>query len=168
MKKIVIYFVILISLSNCNAQQKTTNLDRKIVMCYMGHKYTETQNTSFLNQELMFIKDKDSLIMNIKIPFDMSKSEILKQNVFYDCVLKIGIIYTFTLKKICGTEIPSEINSYYKTNTVFSETNCSKFTETKKNTAYLSKGNYGKYIDIDNELYEIINLSPSDECKFFH
>ncbi|MES2573772.1 MAG: hypothetical protein V4572_02410 [Bacteroidota bacterium] len=168
MRKIALYILILVSLSNCKAQQQEKSQNLKITARYVGQKYKETQNISFLNDELQFLKDKDNLVINIKIPYDSTKPEILKQGIFYNCELKHNIVYTFTLKKICVSDIPSEFNSYYKTNATFSDSNCSKFTEKKVNTNYQFKGTYGKYVDIDNELYEVIDLLPNDNCNFSH
>lgn len=66
------------------------------------------------------------------------------------------------------SEIPESFNSYYKTNAIVDEKDCSKFSEVEKNTAYNYIGNYGKYVDIDGVLYEVVGLNPSDECVFQH
>jgi hypothetical protein len=162
MKKLVLSTFILFSLLSCKTQES-------LLLQYIGYQYRETLNKSFIDKEMLFLKGKDSLIINIKIPFDLSKPEILNQGIFYNCHLKKDSIYTIKLKKICVSDIPDDFNSYYKTNGFFSDKNkCSRFTEIRKDTEYLYKGNYGKYIDINNELYEIIGLSPSDICFFSH
>lgn len=145
----------------CKAQDK-------LKLHYVTHNYNETKNKSFINNELVFLKNKDTLRMNIKVPFDSKKAEIIDLGIFYNCHLKPGILYIFELKKICLTDIPEMYNSYYRLNAVFDENDCSKYKELELNTAYEYKGNYGMYIDINNVLYQIIGLSPNEECVFQH
>lgn len=146
---------------SCKAQEKAA-------LRYIGHQYKVTKNKSFVNNELTFIKDKDTLKVNIKVPFDERNAEIINRGIYYNCHLKEDTVYTITLKKICSTDIPEVFNSYYKTNTIPDKKDCSKFTEVEKNTNYEYKGNYEKYVDIDGVLYEVIGISPDDSCFYPH
>jgi len=114
------------------------------------------------------LKENDTLEMNLRIPFNSNKHEIIDKGIFYNCHLKPGTVYTITLKKICTNDIVDVPNSYYKTNIIPEKKNCSRFTEIEKNTRYEYKGNYGKYIDFKNTLYEIIDLTPNGDCAFQH
>lgn len=151
----------LLTLFSCKAQEKVTLL-------YLGYQYNNTKNSSFVSKELNFLKANDTLHMNIRLPYDTIKHEIINRGIYYNCHLKKDTTYTFTLKKICVNNIPDVPNSYYKTNTIPNKKDCSKFTEVEKNTGYKYEGNYGKYVDIDRTLYEIIGLSPNDGCFFPH
>lgn len=137
---------------------------------YIGFFYELTKNESFINKVIMFQSlEKDTLSMNVKLPIDTTHM-VIDRGIYYNCHLKENTIYTITLKKICVNEIPEVCNSYYRTNVVFDDKDCSKFTEFEKNTPYnylcgYSKG-YGKFVDIDGFLYEIIGLKPDDDCFY--
>lgn len=151
--------ICLFSCCSCKGQESLT-------MRYVGHRYKETKNKSFINDELIFLKGKDSLFINVKLPFDLNNHQIVDRGIFYNCHLKKDTTYTLTLKKICVKDISDVPNSYYMTNAIFNKKDCSKFTEIKRNTKYKYEGNYGKYVDMNGGLYEIIRLSPSDGCFF--
>jgi hypothetical protein len=144
---------------SCKAQEKMT-------LKYIGQQYKGTKNENFVNQEIIFLKANDTFRVNIKMPFDVKSKKIINRGIYYNCHLKSGTVYTITLKRICVNSIPDVPNSYYKTNTIPDKKDCSKFTEVEKNTAYRYEGNYGKYVDIDGALYEIVGLSPGDGCVF--
>lgn len=144
----------------CNAQEK-------VIANYIGYSFNSTKNSSYLSQELRFIKENgDTLKMNLRLPYDTISHNIINRGVFYNCHLKESVTYTFTLKKICASDIPEAFNSYYKTNIISDKKDCSKFTEIEKKTEYNYTGNYGKYVDINKTLYEILNISPDDGCIF--
>lgn len=153
--------MVLFAFSSCKAQEKLT-------LRYLGHQYKETKNRSFVNDELIFMKDKDTLRINIKVPFDEKNKQITNRGIYYDCHLKEGVIYTISLKRMCVDNIPEVFNSYYQTNTISDKEDCAKFNEVKKHTEYNYTGNYGKYVDIDRVLYEIIEISPDDNCFLSH
>jgi hypothetical protein len=160
--KTIYSIVILFSFFGCKAQESFT-------LKYISQQYKETSNVSFINKEMLFFNGNDSLIWNFKIPFDVNKPEIIDEGIYCNCHLKIDSIYILKLKKICVSDIKEDINCYYKINGLFSdEYNCSRFTEIKKNSEYLYKGNYQKYLDFNNELYEIVGLLPSKDCFFAH
>ncbi|GGE99254.1 hypothetical protein SAMN05443634_102300 [Chishuiella changwenlii] len=161
MRLLILYGIMFFLFFNCKAQEKMT-------LRYVDHQYKETKNKSFVNNELVFIKSEDTLRMNVKVPFKQSNAQIINRGIFYNCHLKENTIYTITLKKICINDIPEAFNSYYRTNTITDKTDCSKFTEIKNNTNYEYKGDYEKYVDIDNVLYEIIELSPNTGCFYPH
>ncbi|WP_288443870.1 hypothetical protein [uncultured Chryseobacterium sp.] len=159
--RIVVYGIIMLTTFSCKAQEKVT-------LSYVSHQYNKTHNKSFLNNELTFLKGKDTLKVNIKVPFDETNAQIVNQGIFYNCHLKKDTLYTFTLKKVCITDIPEGFSSYYKTNMIPDKKDCSKLVEIQKNTEYKYSGNYGKYVDINRVLYEITGITPDDSCFFPH
>lgn len=74
----------------------------------------------------------------------------------------------FRMQKKCVTDIPETFNSYYRLNTIPDKDDCSKFIEIKKDTEYNYLGDYGKYVDINSCLYEIIKIYPDDNCFYPH
>lgn len=95
--------------------------------------------------------------------------EIINRGLYYNCILTPGNAYIITLKKISKNGLPEETNSYYKTNAIFNDKQDSaKFIEVPKDTQYMYKGYYERYVDINNILYEIIGLSPDAECFYPH
>lgn len=161
MKTIIVFAIMLFTLCGCKAQDKIT-------LCYIGYQYKETKNNSFLNKQLLFTHNEDTLKMNLRLPFDISNHNVIDSGIFYNCHLKKGTTYTITLKKTCVTDIHETFNSYYNINTIPDKTDCSRFIEIRKNTRFRYFGNYGKYVDIDGVLYEIIGLSPDDDCCYPH
>ena len=161
MKTIIVFVIMLFTLCGCKAQDKIT-------LCYIGYQYKETKNNSFLNKQLLFTHNEDTLKMNLRLPFDISNHNVIDSGIFYNCHLKKGTTYTITLKKTCVTDIHETFNSYYNINTIPDKTDCSRFIEIRKNTRFRYFGNYGKYVDIDGVLYEIIGLSPDDDCCYPH
>lgn len=159
MKTLTLYSLLLLSVVSCKAQEKVTAR-------YIGHRYKESKNKSFINNQLLFLNGNDTVQMNLRVPFDMSKPEIIDRGIYYNCHLKSDTVYTIKLKKICVSDMPDVPNNYYKINTIPDKKDCSKFTEVEKNTGYKYEGNYGKYVDVKNVLYEIIGLSPSGDCIF--
>lgn len=158
----ILVILALLSFYSCKAQEK---IDLK----YIGYTYKETDNDSFINRELRFLNhDKDTLKINIKMPFDRNDPKIINPGIYYNCNLKENSTYILTLKKVCINNIPDSDNSYYKINGLFKDENCSEFKELKKNTPYLYQGNYGKYVDINNILYEVINVNPNADCMLPH
>jgi hypothetical protein len=161
MRTLILYGIMLLSSFGCKAQDNIT-------ASYIWYQYQETKNNSFIRRELLFLEKRDTLRINIRMPFNTQKPQIVSPGIFYNCHLKENTVYTITLKKICVSEIPEAFTSYYKTNTIPDRKDCSQFTEIEENTEYKYTGNYGKYVDIDGTLYEIIGLSPSDGCVFQH
>ncbi len=118
--------------------------------------------------------------MNVRLPLkvdinnkkDTIGLNIIDNGIYYNCHLQKDTIYTIQLKKICVNEIPDFCNSYYKINAVFENKDCSEFSEINKNTPYEYKcgysKDYGKFIDIDNTLYEIVDLKPTNNCFYPH
>jgi hypothetical protein len=154
----IVFF--LFSLNNCFAQEK-------LIVHYIGSQLKSTKNYSFLSKELKFLKEnKDTLKMNIRLPYDTINHKIIDMGIFYNCHLREDTVYIIILKKICVNDITDVPNSYYKINTIPDKNDCSLFTEMEKNTIYKYEGNYGKYVDINNELFEIMGLSPSNDCFF--
>lgn len=141
MKVLVICVVFIITCLNCKAQEQITG-------SYMGYQYTKTKNTSFINMQLLFLNNNDTLTLNVKLPFDREKATVQDFGIFYNCHLKEDTVYTITLQKICADSIKDMPNSYYIINTIPNNEDCSKFTEVEKNTVYKYEGNYGMYVDI--------------------
>jgi len=163
MRTLMLYMILSVFLlSNCNAQNKLT-------LRYLGYQFNSTKNKSFVSQDLKFLKDdKDTIHMNVRLPFDTITYNIIDRGIFYGCHLKKDTVYTITLKKICVNNIPDVPNDYYKINTIPDQKDCSKFIEIEKNTKYKYEGNYGKYVDISGILFEIMGLNPSGGCFFQH
>jgi len=161
MKKTIITSALLFLICYCQAQETFTGK-------YVGFSYGLTKNESFINKTIRFVSfDNDTLLINLKLPIDTTHN-IIDMGIYYNCHLQRDTIYTITLKKICVNEIPDVCNSYYFTNTVFDDVDCTKFTEIEKNTPYeykcgYSKG-YGKFVDIKGLLYEIVELKPDKDC----
>jgi hypothetical protein len=135
-------------------------------MKYVGYEYVETLNKSFINKRILFLKNSDSIIFNIKIPFTIEEKKVYDPGIFFNCTLRKDSIYSFELKRSLEIEIPKDYNSYYITNCVFNHIFESKFTEIKRDTKYMFKGNNGMFIDIDNELYLILKMTPTHDCIF--
>lgn len=138
---------------------------KKITVQYIGQQFTTTQNKSFLNNELLLLKGKDTIRMNVKLPYNSLALDTINNGILYRCFLKQNTLYTFKLKPICPEAIPDAVNSYYKINAVSSKRKCSTFSEIKKDTEFMYR-NPGKYIDIDHKIYEIMELWPDKDCAF--
>jgi len=159
MRALIICVTLIMTSYGCKAQKQITG-------SYIGYQYTKTKNASFINRQLFFLNNNDTLILNVKLPFDREKATVQYFGIFYNCHLKEDTVYTITLQKICADSIKDTPNSYYITNTVPNNEDCSKFTEVEKNTVYKYEGNYGMYVDMKGTLYEIIKLTPDDGCVF--
>lgn len=155
MRLTVLYTIILLTICFYHTEKKLT-------LRYIGYEYKESKNKSFLNKELIFMRDEDTLRINLRLPYDAVNRTVFCRGFPHNYFLKEDKRYTFTLKEICVTEIPEIFNSYYKINTIPDTTNCSKFTEIEKDTEFSYIGNYEKYVDIDNVLYEIIDIYYED------
>jgi hypothetical protein len=141
------------------------SFQKKITVQYIGQRYTSTENKSFLNNELLLLKGKDTIHMNVKLPFDPATSDTINNGILYRCFLKTNKLYTIKLKSICPADIPDVVNSYYKINVLPSKKNCSTFTEIKKDTEFLQR-NPGKYVDIGHKIYELTGISPDTDCAY--
>lgn len=118
-----------------------------------------------MNNELMLLKGKDTIHMNVKLPYNSTESDTINNGILYRCFLKEKRTYTLKLKPICPTDIPEVINSYYRINTIPTKKNCSSFTEVKKDTEFQQR-NPGKYVDIDHRIYELMGISPDTDCAY--
>lgn len=156
---IVVYF--LVFGVGCKAQVRDYS-----GLKYVGFVYTGTLNKSFVNKQLRFVKGRDTIIINLKLPFDRKTSNIYDQGIFYNCSLRQDTIYSFVLAPATTDSIPKEYNSYYRLNTKFNSLN--HFTEIRNNTSYQYKGSYGMYVDIENRLYLIRNMIPAGDCVMQH
>ena len=167
MKKnhIIITVLSLISIINCTAQTiiKYNNF------IYKGYTLNKTFNTGFINKKLLFVKNRDTIYINQKLPYSTHKLTFYDYGIYFNCHLEIDSLYTFKLKKIRKKDVPSYFNNYYRINTLFkNRSNPSRFIEIKRNTAFLIKGYYDKYFDLNNELFEIMELSPLSGCGIIH
>jgi hypothetical protein len=157
-KTFVLGIALLTVIAACSTQ-------KKITAQYIGQRYTSTQNKSFVNNELLLLKGKDTIHMNVKLPYNLAESDTINNGILYRCFLKTNKLYTIKLKPICPADIPDVVNSYYKINTIPSKKNCSTFTEIKMDTEFLQR-NPGKYVDINNRVYELTGLWPDTDCAF--
>lgn len=131
---------------------------------YIGTSNSATLNSSFVNKRMVFLNGKGSVIMNIKIAFDIKERKIYDPGIFYNCKLDSNSKYSFKLWKIRPADIPKEYNTYYRTNCIFKTKNGSRFKEFKKDTKYYFVGNTGMYVDINHELFEIKKMTPANGC----
>lgn len=148
---------------SCKAQDTLTYKVK-----YIGFSFETTKNRSFINRSLIFINNKDTFILNQKLPYKSEKPKVNYSGIYYNCHLKEDVVYTIVLKSFCVRDIPKSFNNYYITNTIPDKNDCSMFKENERNTKYKYYGNYEKYVDIAGRLYEVIGLSPSDDCFFPH
>lgn len=161
----ILLYLLYFSICSCKSYSQLTLNQVK----YVGSSYKSSFNKSFVTNQLKFLNKADTVLINLRLPFDSSTNSIINKGLFYSCKLATDSFYSFTLKRSNYDAIPKEWNSYYRTNAIFLSGNRrSKFKEIKKDTEYLYKGNYGRFVDVNNELYEIILLSPSSSCGLYH
>jgi hypothetical protein len=132
---------------------------------YLGQKYGPTFNNNFINNELILLRGKDTIRMNVKLPFDSEKEDTINEGILYRCSLKTDKTYTIKLKPATPKHIPAALNSYYKLNAVFPRKRSSRFEEIRKTTEYM-RTNPGKYVDIDHHVYELLEIWPDTDCAF--
>jgi hypothetical protein len=157
-RKTFLFRIALIALISACSSQK------EIIVQYIGQRYSKTQNKSFVNNELLLLKGKDTIHMNVKLPYDPATGDTINGGILYRCFLKADKLYTIKLKCIYAADIPDAVNSYYKIN-ILQPGKRSSFREIKKDTEYLRR-NPGKYVDINNRVYELLQLSPDTDCAF--
>jgi len=164
MRRFVILLIISICFFGCKAQNLLKYQDLK----YAGVSYQGTLNSSFVNKRIVFTQGADSIVFNVKIPWDSTTKNINDPGIFYNCTLKQDTVYSFVLKKVSPAAIPKGYNSYYLSNGKFHDIKKSKFTEISKNTPYKYQGTNGMFIDIDHDLLLIEKMSPTTDCVFQH
>lgn len=162
MKKLISGLFVLLFASGCMAQQVVKFKGLK----YIGFAYQGTSNKSYVNKRIKFFDGKDTVFFNLKLPFDTSNNNIYDQGIYYNCTLKNNVEYSFELKKVTADSIPKEYSSYYFTNTKFLSGN--KFIDVRKDTPYTYRGEYGKFVDVNNELYLIVKMTPAGDCIMQH
>jgi hypothetical protein len=139
---------------------------KKLTLRYIAQRYTRTVNKSFLNNELLFLNGKDTLRMNVKLPYNPVASDTVNTGIYRRCHLKKDRVYSFKLKPVNGKDIPDVLNSYYKLNAIFSsEKRNATYTEVKKDTEFLQR-NPGSFIDMNGQVYEIMELMPDQDCDY--
>ena len=149
-------------LGSCRAQTQLVLTKIK----YVGYSYKQSANKNFVTKELLFFKNADTLRINVRLPFDSKNRSINDDGLFYWCQLKSDSVYSFTLRRTTSSEIPTQWDSYYKSNADFNgDQRFSKFKEIRKDTEFNFKGNYGKFVDFNGELFEIISLLPATGCQ---
>jgi hypothetical protein len=158
MKSITICTVLLLFFFACSTQ-------KKITVQYIGQRYSGTQNKSFVNNELLLLKGKDTVHMNVKLPYNSVTGDTINNGILYRCFLKADKLYRIKLKCIRPAVIPDVVNSYYKINLLPSKKRCATFTEIKVDTEFLQR-NPGKYVDINHRVYELLELSPDTDCAY--
>jgi hypothetical protein len=132
----------------------------------MGQHYSKTKNKSFVNSELVFLRGKDIIRMNLKIPYNPLTSDTINSGIYRRCYLKPGTLYTFKLRPVKASDIPDVLNSYYKINVVFDgRRRGAPFSEFEKDTEFLQR-NPGSFVDIDSKVYEITELMPDRDCAY--
>lgn len=173
MKQYIIFTIIIFLFAHlCISQEKIINLENTRLI---DRRY-EIIDKTYFNEIYLFLNFTDTLKINSKKVYNYedvlksNKIEFYSNGLFYNCQLKKDSIYSFKIKKVCKEKIISTYNNFYLTNAIFNDTNnCSKFKEIKnENVYYENQLNVSRYIDINNELYEIIGLTPSNDCFFGH
>lgn len=161
MKNLFLKFILFFLITQSYAQDT-------LRLKYLGSSFEKTKNDSYINKKMLFVTNMDSIYINLKVPFDKSRSIVLDNGIFYGCELQINTVYSLIIRKVCLTAVPKEYNSYYKTNTVFHVESDSSFIEIQNNTKIESIGRLNNFVDINSCLYEILNLQPNNTCKFQH
>ena len=156
--KYIAAIISLILVSACSSQ-------KTITVQYIGQNFSSTFNKSFVNNELLLLKEKDTIRMNVKLPYDPVTGDTINNGILYRCHLKEKRSYVLKLKPICPLDIPEVVNSYYRINARSSKKRCSTFSEIKVDTEFLQR-NPGKYVDINNRIYELMGISPDTDCAF--
>lgn len=118
-----------------------------------------------MNNQLLLLKGKDTLKMNVKLPYDPVNADTINNGILYRCFLKEKQVYVLKLKRICPADIPEAVNSYYRINALSSKKKCSTFSEIKTDTEFLQR-NPGKYVDINHTIYELTGISPDTDCAY--
>jgi len=163
--KSIITVILSFCILSCYAQDTLTLEGVK----YVGYSLNKTLNRSFMNKRHFFVKKQDTISVNQKLPLDLRKGIIYDYGVFFKCHLQKDTVYSISLKKIGLEHIPLIYNNYYRINAIFkNSSDRSKYIEIKKNTKVSYKGNYMKYFDLDNELYDMVRLAPGTGCRFDH
>jgi len=143
---------------------------------YLRSNYEFTQNSSFMRREMKFVSDNsnDTLYVNVRLPLklninkfnDTISVEVFNWGVYHNCHLEQDSIYILILKRICVNDIPEWQHSYYRTNAIFDENDCSRFVEFENNTPFQYAGYVGEYVDVKGILYRIVGLEPNTNCFF--
>ena len=160
MRALILLILFLVSVFDGIAQ------DRVEEMRYIGFKINESKNISFLNKEFIFLRGGDTIVVNAKLSFNIDNPMFFSIGIYHNCHLKLDSIYTLTLKRICINEIPEWHHSYYRTNAIFDEDDCSRFIEVENNTLFQYANYSTKYVDIKGVLYKIVGLKPDDNCFY--
>ena len=88
MKTVLAFSIICLLFSHCDAQEGLVLENVK----YVGKAYEDTKNKSFVNKRMLFLKGKDTLYVNVKLPFDANESRIIDSGLYRDCLLQEGNI----------------------------------------------------------------------------
>ncbi|MBO7508001.1 MAG: hypothetical protein J6T67_11550 [Paludibacteraceae bacterium] len=168
-KKLFILNILVMSLGILHAQTITGR--------YCGCQYKATKNAYFINKEMLFVTDhEDSVYINIKFPRDTSNSMIVDYGIYHNCTLKKDSTYTISLTKISRIDLnviykdhySGNIISEYYRNNITCLSDDGKFEEIERNTPYSKIITSNVYVDIDNFIYKISDLSPKTDCFFPH
>ncbi|KXB35414.1 hypothetical protein HMPREF1869_00957 [Bacteroidales bacterium KA00251] len=133
---------------------------------YVGYQFEETKNQSFLNKKMIFLDELDTLIVNLRLPYNIKTHTVIDKGVFYNCHLVKDAFYSIRLRRIHIHDIPKELNYYYNSNALPNEADSSRFIEIEKDTDFSYCGEYGMYVDINNTLYKIVGLFPDCNCFY--
>ena len=104
MKTIMFYVIMSLVLCHCKAQEELS-------LTYIGYQYKGTQNRSFLNKELILKTDGDTIRMNLRLPYDSIHHNVIDRGLLYNCHLKKGVKYTFTLQKNVFSIFPASLTA---------------------------------------------------------
>lgn len=162
MKALTILLISLFYISGHSQQQLAD-------VTYVGSKYDISKNKNFVNKSMYFIKDLDTITLNIKLPYESNTNNIKDSGIYYYCQLEAGNVYTIFYNPICIEEIPKNTITYYHSNACFKiSKKCSSFKELISDSSAIPQGNYSKYFDMNNILYEITSINPDEECNYPH
>lgn len=82
----IISLALSIVVLNCRAQ----SILRLNGITYKGYTLNKTLNQSFVNKKFIFTSScKDTIYLNQKLPFDVSKTTFYDQGIYYNCHLQM-------------------------------------------------------------------------------
>lgn len=146
---------------------------------YIGEDINLTQNKYVISQDMYLvanqdsINDADTIVIRRRLKIAMNSKDkwvFVDNGIFDRCFLEEDSVYDITLSPISQgllSEVPQNEVFYYKHNCVFPESNDNRFYEIRSDsmgpTPYFAP--FNMYVDVDNRLYKILELTPKCGCQ---